>query len=634
MITQMKKYTFMVFHRDYNNFLERLRELGVLHINTTGEGVSEDAGLQEKLALADKLGKTIAAVTVYLPSGAHSQQSAKLDKEQLANLFDEFTRLLQDKQQLEQAVAYAGREMERMQVWGDFSHEKIASLEREGHKMHFFVCPADKMREEWKAMYNAVVVAEEKKQCYFVTVTSPEIVVEIDAEEVTLNDHNATQLQADIDGLKGLLATKEAQLNMWAIMHLADLQAAERATRSAIDWQKVTLSTTAAADDKLYLLEGFCPIDKVPELDKMLDAERIYYSSEDPTEEDEAPVKLHNNRFAKLFEVFTGMYGWPVYGEFDPTPILAPFYLLFFAMCMGDAGYGILLILFGILTSKKVLNIEMFEGLGPIITTLGVGTLVVGFFLGTAFGMDLSALFPGIDYLFLNGKVVTEGGVHYLSKAAYAATGMEGGYDVAMVLSILIGVFHICLAMVVKALCYTKRFGFRAQLSTWGWTLLIVGGIATLIICLALAVPMEVTKIILISIAAVSALGIYVFNTPGRNPLINIGAGLWDTYNMATGILGDVLSYIRLYALGLAGGMLGGAFNNLGLMVMGGSTEGATWQWVPFVIILIVGHLLNLAMSALGAFVHPLRLTFVEYFKNSGYEGKGNLYSPFMLKEK
>ncbi|MGM9745976.1 MAG: V-type ATPase 116kDa subunit family protein, partial [Paludibacteraceae bacterium] len=94
----------------------------------------------------------------------------------------------------------------------------------------------------------------------------------------------------------------------------------------------------------------------------------------------------------------------------------------------------------------------------------------------------------------------------------------------------------------------------------------------------------------------------------------------------ATGLLGDVLSYVRLYALGLAGGMLGGAFNNLGLMVLG---TDPTWQWLPFVLILLLGHVLNIAMSALGAFVHPLRLTFVEYFKNSGYEGKGIAYQPF-----
>ena len=126
-------------------------------------------------------------------------------------------------------------------------------------------------------------------------------------------------------------------------------------------------------------------------------------------------------------------------------------------------------------------------------------------------------------------------------------------------------------------------------------------------------------------IGIVSALGIFVFNTPGRNPLVNIGAGLWDTYNMVTGIMGDVLSYIRLYALGLAGGMLGAAFNDLGLMVRG---DGGVGGWIFFVLILLLGHVINLLMSCLGAFVHPLRLNFVEYFKNAGYEGKGKKYNP------
>ena len=200
------------------------------------------------------------------------------------------------------------------------------------------------------------------------------------------------------------------------------------------------------------------------------------------------------------------------------------------------------------------------------------------------------------------------------------------GFDAQMVLAIGIGVFHICLAMIVKALCYTKRFGLSETISVWGWVLLVVGGLIVLAAGMLLELPSEVTKWIIICIGAISALAIYIFNKPGRNPLINIGAGLWDTYNMATGLLGDVLSYVRLYALGLAGGMLGGAFNSIALMVLG---EQPTWQWLPFLLILLFGHVLNILMSALGAFVHPLRLTFVEYFKNSGYEGKGELYQPF-----
>ena len=198
-------------------------------------------------------------------------------------------------------------------------------------------------------------------------------------------------------------------------------------------------------------------------------------------------------------------------------------------------------------------------------------------------------------------------------------------YALQMVLALLIGVFHICLAMTIKAVLYTKRFGFMENISTWGWLILILGGIITAVVAMLGLVPESAVKIIVIVIGVVSALGIFIFNKPGRNPLINIGAGLWDTYNMATGILGDVLSYIRLYALGLAGGMLGGAFNNLGSMVLG---TNPTWEWLPFAVILLFGHVLNILMSCLGAFVHPLRLNFVEYFKNSGYEGKGLKYNP------
>ena len=598
MITKMKKYTFLVFHRDYEAFLTELREAGVVHVTQKAAGLAEDADLQSLITRRAEL-------THVLKQGAPDQ-------------------LFQEQADLEQRIAAIKKEQARVAVWGDFSSKTVAQLAESGYVLHYYTCPKAKYEAEW-----GIQLTEKSGTIYFVTVGDNSMVTE-DATEVLL-EKSATELQADIDALNGLLVAAKARISAWLMANKEKYEKELKEVEQQIDWKQVTLNTESSADGALCVLEGFCPEENCATLDERLNAlsAALYYETEDPVEGDATPIKLYNNWFTRLFEPLTGMYGWPNYGEFDPTPILAPFYLLFFSMCMGDAGYGILLIIFGLLIHYNKLKISMFEGLGPIITTLGVGTLVVGFFLGTAFGMDLSALFPNIDYLFLNGKVVTEGGVRYMSKAAYAASGIEGGYDVAMVLAILIGIFHICLAMVVKALCYTKRFGFRAQLGTWGWTLLIVGGIAAFVICLALSVPMDVTKIVLITIAAISAMGIYLFNTPGRNPLLNIGSGLWDTYNMATGILGDTLSYIRLYALGLAGGMLGGAFNNLGLMIMGGSTAGATWQWLPFILVLVVGHILNLAMSALGAFVHPLRLTFVEYFKNSGYEGKGTLYSPF-----
>ena len=577
MITQMKKYTFLVFHREYDAFLEQLRDLGVVHITEKAAGNADDQQLQHLLAEADSIRKLIA-------QGAPDQ-------------------LLQEKAALEQRIAATQKEADRMAVWGDFSAKRMEQLQQAGYTLRYFTCPKKAFQPEW-----GIAVAEQVSLVYFVQVNNADEAPS-QCQEQFLSAKSTADLQKDVEGLNGLLVAQNARIESWAKTTIPTLETELQTIMQQIDWQRVTINTDTIAEGSLKLLEGFCPIDQTEALNAMLAAQEVYYQAEDPTDEDATPIKLRNNRFAKLFEVFTGMYGWPTYGEFDPTPILAQFYLLFFAMCMGDAGYGLVLIIFGLLTHYKKVNIEMFKGLGPIITTLGVGTTIVGVFLGTFFGMSLleATWYPeSLKQLIISGSVM--------------------GFDAQMVLAIGIGVFHICLAMVVKALCYTKRFGFAETLSVWGWVLLIVGGLIVVSAAALLNLPAQVTKWAIISIAVVSALAIYIFNTPGRNPLINIGAGLWDTYNMATGILGDVLSYVRLYALGLAGGMLGGAFNSIALMLLG---EHPTWHWLPFLLILLFGHVLNILMSALGAFVHPLRLTFVEYFKNAGYEGKGTLYKPF-----
>ena len=201
-----------------------------------------------------------------------------------------------------------------------------------------------------------------------------------------------------------------------------------------------------------------------------------------------------------------------------------------------------------------------------------------------------------------------------------------------MLLALIIGVVHICIAMTVKAIGNTVRFSFKESLSDWGWLLLVVGFVTLGSLSFFKLIPEEITFWGFIIVGGISAIGIYLLNNINRNVFVNIGAGLWDTYNMATGLMGDVLSYIRLYALGLAGAMLGGVFNQLAFMVE--DAAGGIPGLIFCGLILVFGHTLNIAMSCLSAFVHPLRLTFVEYFKNSGYDGKGEAYKPFAVAEK
>ena len=580
MITQMKKYTFLLFHRDYEPFLQQLRDLGVVHITLKAAGLMEDdETLQAALQHEDELRRLLA-------QGAPDQ-------------------LIAERNEVNERIAAAQESARQAAVWGEFDAARIDELKEAGYALKFYACPTSAFKDEW-----GIAVNNADGKTFFVAFESVE-----EATEIPVPEKSQAQWLQEIEHLKGLLVAANARIEAWQLANLEDVKRQLKEARQQIDWQRVHLSTDKLAEGSLCLFEGFCPIDKEAELNALLAESQVYYEETDPTQEDATPIKLHNNWFTKLFEPLTGMYGWPNYNEFDPTPILGPFFLLFFALCIGDCGYGIMLTLIGYLIYKGKLKIEMFDGLGGIIMALGVGSTVIGYLMGTFFGVDLyrADWFPESAKAVMFNNLGTDGKI--------------GEYDVMMVLAILIGVVHIILAMFIKAFSYTRRDGFKATVSTWGWLLLIVGGISTAILAMTLSLPTETVKWILIGIGAVSALGIFVFNTPGRNPLINVGAGLWDTYQMSTGLLGDVLSYIRLYALGLAGGMLGAAFNQLGTQVLGENPNIGTW--IGFILIVAFGHVLNLLMACLGAFVHPLRLSFVEYFKNTGYEGSGKLYQPF-----
>lgn len=617
MISKMTRYDFILPSGGRESFLEELQKLGVVDIVRSDKPVDEKSaamlekisGIRKAVALLQSLDFSKDADCQAIRTQCDAMQGIQGCR--MVSTLEASERLGVIKREKDLAT----KRVKGCSVWGEYDRAMVEKLQSEqGLKFHYYCVPSKKFDEAWEQQWPMSVILDENGNTWFVVISKAGEeysfpVDELDAPEISLGEANEAleALHTEEIGLKArLLYLKEHELT-----HMTEGLARKSAE---LDKYLADVQGSEAAEGYICTFEGYAPDHERERLCQAFDSMDIVYLAEDAVEEDNPPIKLHNGRFASLFECLTGMYGMPVYGEWDPTPILSVFFLLFFAICMGDAGYGLILIIYGILQDRKIVNIGMFDGLGKLIAVLGVATTVVGFFLGTAFGCDLTAaewIPQAARDMMLTGNIQVG----------------ASSYALQMVLAICIGVFHLCLAMSVKAALYTQRFGFKATISTWGWLLLIVGGLVVTILSTLGWLSPSITRGLIIGIGGISALAIYIFNTPGRNPLLNIGAGLWDTYNMATGILGDVLSYIRLYALGLAGGMLGGAFNNLGGMVLGGDPASATWQWVPFAIILLLGHVLNLLMSCLGAFVHPLRLTFVEYFKNSGYEGKGRMYN-------
>ncbi len=608
MITKMKKLTFLVYHKEYEEFLEKLRDLGVVHIVEKQWGEMDDSlqTILRKQALYKGVLQSMHFLADKQPDG---QIHEELAPDVLVQQYDELKNRIH---QLEQQTSAIGKEIAQMEVWGDFDWESVRKLEAAGWHVQFYACPKKEYNENWEQEYNAIVIDDDGIQLRFVTVTS--VPVTLDIEALHLPARSLSQLRVGLAENEQAFRQAQVSLKDFSKAYYKTLEQGARNLYSDIDWMKVKLSSEEVAEGTVVLLEGWVPADRESELKSYLDKIGVYYEVRNATREDNVPVKLKNNAFTRMYEVLTKMYGMPSFTDFDPTPIVAPFFSLFFAFCMGDAGYGLILILLGFLLKKKM-NKEM-AGMMNLVITLGIFTTVFGAFLGTFFGMSLidSELPQHLKNFIIAGDVELFGST----------------YDKQMILALGIGVVHISIAMTVKAVNSTVFYGFKESLSAWGWWLFIVGGVVVGTLSFLSVIPAEVSKWAFVAVAGMGAIGIYLLNNLHRNVLVNIGAGLWDTYNMASGLLGDTLSYIRLFALGLAGGMLGQTFNNLALMVVDGR-EGvaAVFGWIGFGLIILVGHTLNIAMSCLSAFVHPLRLTFVEYFKNAGYQGKGVEYKPF-----
>ena len=595
MIEKMTRYNFILLGGEEEKFLADLQELGVVDITRSFKPVDDTSN--QLLVKAENL-KT--AATFLGSQDFPDVTPLPVSAEDPAAETFLLQRRLQD---VRFKLEAARKEYSLRKPWGNFNQADFNELEQLGYKTRWYCVAKKVFSDDWAKQVPLKVIHEEDNTIWFVTISDdpdysfPAQEIAAPGGDFTLSEEQIRQYEDELVEIKGhILGLKE---------QIPDIENQSAQILNDLDMYLAGKGSESAVEGYVTLFEGFAPVEEDQRLSEAFDGMDVLWYKAAAKLEDNPPIKLKGNKFTRLFSVLTDMYGRPQYNGFDPTPYIAIFFLLFFAFCMGDAGYGLVLILVGLLLKK----VKSFASLAPLVVVLGIGTTVIGLIFHTFFSMDMltwSWIPDGVKKCMLPSKIA--------------------GYDGTMVLALVVGIVHLCVAMVVKAIYATKNEGFAKTVGTWGWTLLIVGGAIVGGIALAGVLDKEVTKWVLIGLGILSALAIFPLNNLKRNPLVNTGLGLWDTYQTVTGLLGDVLSYLRLYALGLAGAMLGYAFNSIGQMALGdGSSIGG---WIGFILIVLVGHTLNLAMCALGAFVHPLRLNFLEFFKNSGYETSPRNYTP------
>ncbi len=356
----------------------------------------------------------------------------------------------------------------------------------------------------------------------------------------------------------------------------------------------------------VFALTGWIAEEDAGKVKKLLDRYSCYYTLEQPAEGDDPPVKLKNNKFVQPYELITEMYSLPTPDGIDPTPMLTPFFILFFGMMLADAGYGLLIFLLCFIGLKKFKPDEGFlKSAMQIGTSCGLSTMFWGVMYGGYFGN----LIPQVAESWF-GKTITIPAVFDMLNDPMSI----------MILSFLLGAVHLFTGMGIKIYMLAKRGHLMDGLMDVGlWYLVLVG-----LPMMVLPAVANVGKIL----AIVGAVGLIL--TQGRhekNILMKPIKGVMSLYDI-TGYLSDVLSYSRVLALGLAGGIIANVFNLLGTMP-GFNLIGI----IAFLLIFVIGHVFNLAISGLGAYVHTSRLQYVEFF-GKFYEAGGKPFRPFQANTK
>lgn len=608
MISKMIRYDIVLFAGEQERFVDELRELGLVDITTNGWEPSES----DRALLLDIEARVKARE--FLSSFLKSEE---FDKEATAYVsgeeaYDAYVDARERRQQLQQEIARLEKLASEIEPWGSYSYTTIENLAKQGVSMRYFMASSSafaKLQAECDESVTIAKIGATSANIYFVVITTDGSAVAVDGQEVRLPESDSVALLKQSEMLKA----EDKALNVVfsrAAQSMALLDAECGMLKEQLEGFKVSATAQREADGQLVVLEGWAEADTACRVDKMLEAyPNLVYMRRDATIDDDAPVKLKNGKFARLFELIGAMYSLPKYGTLDLTPIFGPFYMLFFAICLCDAGYGLVLLLLGLTLYFK--GGEKLRQAACLSIVCASATVAFGFYANSFFGVPISDYAPVIKFLDFQGQFFS--------------------------IALAIGVFQILVGMAINLWMQTKLFGFTSTFGLLGWfIILLTGSIAMGLPMFGIEIPgFTMGSPVVMVLMGIGALLMLVLNNVKRNPLINVGAGLWNAYNNITGLLSDVLSYIRLFAIGLSGGVLAQVFNSLAMGLSGTSDIPAGSPWTAYIIpvivasiILIIGHGINLFMSAISSFVHPMRLTFVEFYKNAGFEMSQRAFNP------
>ena len=363
-----------------------------------------------------------------------------------------------------------------------------------------------------------------------------------------------------------------------------------------------------AESEEVYIIDGFVPVDKIDLLKEAISIATPYYDIEltDPTDTDQVPTYVENKKVVEPFESITNMFSVPSFKEIDPNPIMSFWYWILFGMMMGDFGYGLLMIIFGALFIKFMHPRKTMKSLAKIIMYSGITTMIWGIIFNSFFGAEFNAVFKFIP--------------------SYHIVSPMNDSMLMLVLSVAVGALHILTGIVMKMVRDIKDHDILELLGKdLSWFLVLAGGAIAIS---GMYFKIDILKTIgLIAVFTGVILMLIFAGSKKKNVVGKAVGGLAELYNI-TGYFGDLLSYTRIMALVMSSASVAFVMNTLAGMVKGGIIG-----WFFAVIIYIVGHIFNIVLGLLSAYVHDCRLQYIEFY-GKFYDGGGELFKPLTVDTK
>ena len=641
-ITKMKKFTLLTFHAHKSALLQDLQKFGDIHFkNLQKEDLGEqydfltvDAAPDRILRCEAALSKvefTLGKLGPYAPKTKLTAKRPTLAQQEFDAYLEhyDYEAICAAVKELDYKISAAQTEAARLKTENDslrlWSGLDVAPAEMETlSAVRYLVgtiskTAVDSFRSDLEAAFPCAhleFLGHIKEDAALLLLAPAEQLEEIFA---WMRDRAFARANLGFSGIPSALM----QANDRRITELTSLQqdvtreieqrSGETSALSIVrDYLRTQLARERAVENfmktaETILAEGWVPVNMAEEFESILKricAEDYYLEQDDVDFDDsEVPIKLKNNRVVQAFENITGMYSMPRYNEFDPTPILTPFYWLFFGLMVGDIGYGILML---VATAAVLKLIDLKDGMRNFVKffhILSYAVILGGLVYGGAFGVTIFTPLP-------DGA----GGFKAI---------LDTNHDIVtmIVASIALGLIHVMVGVVVKGavLIHQKKY-LDAVFDSLFWAVAVLSGVGLVLGVVGVIAPSaaDICKWLF----GGSLIGLVL--TQGRSsPSIGgkLGNGLYGVYGIS-GYVGDLVSYTRIVALALSGAYIAYSFN-----LMAGLLPTNVVTYVFKAIIAVFGHALNIGLALLGAYVHTCRLQYVEFF-GKFYEGGSVVYSP------